>query len=168
MVELQCCLWLKLQIEKASTFVCVPVTFCPHDRDFSVCPQTRTRQFEYVSEEAKDLVHRMLEPDQKQRITVEEALAHPWVRVRIGYTFCSARRVRVGAPRGLGYRWGPQVHVSYAEPMEIQHCPPSGASLQLAIETLTCASRTTQIGQAEDVSTYGGVDYSLVECCRCL
>lgn len=32
-----------------------------------------------VSEEAKDLVRRLLTVDMYQRITVDQALAHPWV-----------------------------------------------------------------------------------------
>lgn len=39
------------------------------------------RQWSYISDDAKDLVHRMLELDQDHRITVEEALKHPWIRV---------------------------------------------------------------------------------------
>ena len=41
----------------------------------------KEKAWECISEEAKDLVHRMLEPDADQRITVEEALHHPWIRV---------------------------------------------------------------------------------------
>lgn len=35
-----------------------------------------------ISDEAKDLVHRMLEQDPDRRITIKEALNHPWVRDR--------------------------------------------------------------------------------------
>ena len=41
----------------------------------------REKQWMAVSPEAKDLVHRMLEVDAEHRITIEEALAHPWIRV---------------------------------------------------------------------------------------
>jgi len=41
----------------------------------------REKQWITISPEAKDLVSRMLEVDQDQRITVEEALNHPWIRV---------------------------------------------------------------------------------------
>ncbi|XP_074658560.1 peripheral plasma membrane protein CASK-like [Tubulanus polymorphus] len=37
------------------------------------------KQWDYITEEAKDLVQRMLEFDPDQRITIEEALNHPWV-----------------------------------------------------------------------------------------
>jgi len=42
----------------------------------------REKQWITISPEAKDLVSRMLEVDAEQRITIEEALQHPWVRVR--------------------------------------------------------------------------------------
>ncbi|KAL4219999.1 hypothetical protein ACF0H5_020410 [Mactra antiquata] len=42
----------------------------------------REKQWMTISPEAKDLVHRMLEVDAEQRITVEEALAHPWIKDR--------------------------------------------------------------------------------------
>jgi serine/threonine protein kinase len=35
--------------------------------------------WEFVSYDAKDLILKLLEKDQKQRITVQEALMHPWV-----------------------------------------------------------------------------------------
>ena len=41
----------------------------------------RAKQWMFISQEAKDLVSRMLEVDPDQRITVEEALAHPWIKV---------------------------------------------------------------------------------------
>ena len=44
--------------------------------------QMREKQWITVSQDAKDLVNRMLEVDAEHRITVEEALAHPWIRVR--------------------------------------------------------------------------------------
>ena len=43
--------------------------------------QMREKQWMAISPEAKDLVHRMLEVDSEHRITIEEALAHPWIRV---------------------------------------------------------------------------------------
>ncbi|XP_053403642.1 peripheral plasma membrane protein CASK-like isoform X3 [Mercenaria mercenaria] len=42
----------------------------------------REKQWITISPEAKDLVSRMLEVDAEQRITVEEALAHPWIKER--------------------------------------------------------------------------------------
>ena len=39
------------------------------------------RQWAYISDEGKDLVHRMLELDPDQRITIEDALQHPFIRV---------------------------------------------------------------------------------------
>jgi serine/threonine protein kinase len=41
----------------------------------------RKRQWDHISESAKDLVKKMLLLDQNKRITVEEALNHPWIRV---------------------------------------------------------------------------------------
>ncbi|ELU04354.1 hypothetical protein CAPTEDRAFT_152517 [Capitella teleta] len=41
-----------------------------------------TKQWHMISDEAKDLVHRMLEQDPDRRITIKEALNHPWVRDR--------------------------------------------------------------------------------------
>jgi len=40
-------------------------------------------QWSHISDDAKDLVHRMLELDQGHRITIEEVLRHPWIRVGI-------------------------------------------------------------------------------------
>lgn len=42
----------------------------------------RERLWNCISDDAKHLVQRMLEVDEKQRITVEEALRHPWIRER--------------------------------------------------------------------------------------
>ncbi|XP_060604245.1 peripheral plasma membrane protein CASK-like [Ruditapes philippinarum] len=42
----------------------------------------REKQWITISPEAKDLVSRMLEVDAEQRITIEEALAHPWIKER--------------------------------------------------------------------------------------
>lgn len=39
------------------------------------------KQWQLISEEAKDLLHRLLESDQHQRITIEDALRHPWIKV---------------------------------------------------------------------------------------
>jgi len=43
----------------------------------------RERLWNCISDDAKHLVQRMLEVDEKQRITVEEALRHPWIRVTL-------------------------------------------------------------------------------------
>ncbi|XP_078612272.1 peripheral plasma membrane protein CASK-like isoform X23 [Branchiostoma floridae x Branchiostoma japonicum] len=43
------------------------------------------RQWDHVSEQAKDLVARMLELDQNERITVHETLQHPWIKDRERY-----------------------------------------------------------------------------------
>ncbi|KAI8510432.1 hypothetical protein Bbelb_113480, partial [Branchiostoma belcheri] len=43
------------------------------------------RQWDHVSEQAKDLVTRMLELDQNERITVHETLQHPWIKDRERY-----------------------------------------------------------------------------------
>lgn len=42
----------------------------------------RKRQWNHISESAKDLVKRMLTLDQNNRIKVEEALEHPWIKER--------------------------------------------------------------------------------------
>ena len=42
----------------------------------------RKRQWNHISESAKDLVKRMLTLDQNNRIKVEEALEHPWIKVK--------------------------------------------------------------------------------------
>lgn len=39
------------------------------------------KQWEQVSETAKDLVTRLLCVNQNERITIQEALTHPWIRV---------------------------------------------------------------------------------------
>jgi len=40
-------------------------------------------QWNHISDDAKDLVHRMLELDQCHRITIDEVLRHPWIRVHV-------------------------------------------------------------------------------------
>ena len=50
----------------------------------------RPKQWEGVSEQAKDLMKMMLEPNQEERITAKDALAHPWLRVRNGVGDCSS------------------------------------------------------------------------------
>lgn len=34
-----------------------------------------------ISEEAKDLTHKMLDVNPNTRITIDEALEHPWIKV---------------------------------------------------------------------------------------
>lgn len=41
----------------------------------------RPKQWEGISEPAKDLVKMMLEPNQEDRVTAKDALLHPWLRV---------------------------------------------------------------------------------------
>ncbi|ESN93017.1 hypothetical protein HELRODRAFT_69265, partial [Helobdella robusta] len=40
------------------------------------------RQWDVISEEAKNLIRRMLDVDPTRRITADEALAHPWIKER--------------------------------------------------------------------------------------
>lgn len=41
----------------------------------------KSKQWEAISESAKDLVTRLLCLNQNERISIGEALAHPWIRV---------------------------------------------------------------------------------------
>jgi serine/threonine protein kinase len=41
----------------------------------------RRKQWDHISDSAKDLLRQMLVLDQNCRITAEEALEHPWIRV---------------------------------------------------------------------------------------
>jgi serine/threonine protein kinase len=43
----------------------------------------QSRQWEEISESAKDLCTRLLCLNQNERITIKEALAHPWIRVSL-------------------------------------------------------------------------------------
>lgn len=47
------------------------------------------KQWLNISNYAKDLVSRMLEVDPEKRITVEEALQHPWVKVQYNLKKCN-------------------------------------------------------------------------------
>lgn len=40
-----------------------------------------TDQWEMISQDAKDIVSRMIEPDSDSRLTAEEVLQHPWLAV---------------------------------------------------------------------------------------
>ncbi|CAF0752731.1 unnamed protein product [Adineta ricciae] len=42
----------------------------------------QSKQWEHISESAKDLVTRLLCLNQNERITIQDALAHPWIRER--------------------------------------------------------------------------------------
>uniref|UniRef100_A0A0L8HB86 Protein kinase domain-containing protein n=1 Tax=Octopus bimaculoides TaxID=37653 RepID=A0A0L8HB86_OCTBM len=48
--------------------------------DMYVCVRMRAKQWDFISESAKDLVKKMLEVDPEKRITIEEALNHPWIK----------------------------------------------------------------------------------------
>lgn len=45
----------------------------------------KPKQWDLISESAKDLVNRMLTVDPSERITVQEALNHPWIKEREKY-----------------------------------------------------------------------------------
>jgi len=49
--------------------------------------QMKGHQWAHISDDAKDLVHRMLELDQAHRITIDDVLRHPWIRVCV-MLFC--------------------------------------------------------------------------------
>jgi len=43
----------------------------------------------FLTDDAKDLVSQMLEADPNRRVTVEDALKHPWIRVsNVNVWFC--------------------------------------------------------------------------------
>ena len=42
-------------------------------------------RWQYVSDHAKDLLRKMLRVNHEERITVDECLAHPWIRERDHY-----------------------------------------------------------------------------------
>lgn len=46
-------------------------------------PSFKLKKWEQISEEAKDLLKKMLDPDYKARITAAEALKHPWFTSKI-------------------------------------------------------------------------------------
>jgi len=46
-----------------------------------MCRQIEGRQWSFLTDDAKDLVNQMLEADPSRRLTVEDALKHPWIRV---------------------------------------------------------------------------------------
>eukprot|EP00826_Nyctotherus_ovalis_P029609 TRINITY_DN2344_c0_g2_i1.p1 TRINITY_DN2344_c0_g2~~TRINITY_DN2344_c0_g2_i1.p1 ORF type:complete len:451 (+),score=103.28 TRINITY_DN2344_c0_g2_i1:187-1539(+) len=50
-------------------------------------PSFKLKKWEQVSEEAKDLLKKMLDPDYKTRITAAEALKHPWFISKINKNF---------------------------------------------------------------------------------
>ena len=42
-----------------------------------------------ISHSGKDLVQRLLEMDPERRLTVEQALSHPWIKVRSTFVITS-------------------------------------------------------------------------------
>ena len=47
----------------------------------------RGHGWQEVSEEAKDLVKRLMQPNVEQRLTAVEALKHPWIEMKVRKTF---------------------------------------------------------------------------------
>lgn len=43
--------------------------------------QMRSKQWDFISTSAKDLVKKMLDVDPDKRITIDDALNHPWIKV---------------------------------------------------------------------------------------
>ena len=53
-----------------------------------VCCQIESRQWSFITDDARQLVTQMLEADPSQRVTVEDALKHPWIRVSYIWYWC--------------------------------------------------------------------------------
>lgn len=58
-------------------------------------------QWKHISQEARDLVRRLLEKDAKKRMSVKDACEHPWVLVDDGDTHCHPLQDPVVAPNAL-------------------------------------------------------------------
>ncbi|XP_037095474.1 peripheral plasma membrane protein CASK isoform X21 [Syngnathus acus] len=56
-------------------------------KSYNISTQMNPRQWSQISESAKDLVRRMLMLDPAERITVYEALNHPWLKERDRYAY---------------------------------------------------------------------------------
>lgn len=50
--------------------------------------QMKKSVWDNLSETAQDLINRMLDSNPNTRITIEEALNHPWIRVSTVYCVC--------------------------------------------------------------------------------
>lgn len=58
--------------------------------------QAKNDQWNHISEDGRDLISRMLQVDPVQRITIEDALRHPWIQVRGQIKHRSRIEVTVG------------------------------------------------------------------------
>jgi len=47
----------------------------------NMCHQITSSQWSFLTDDAKDLITQMLEVDPSRRVTVENALKHPWIQV---------------------------------------------------------------------------------------
>lgn len=52
--------------------------------------------WQYITDEAKDLLRRLLELEPDRRIRIEEVLQHPWLRVRVQLLFFACIRALSG------------------------------------------------------------------------
>lgn len=73
-------IWKSLLFFFSGFFCCC--SFQPlYDIKFLSFLQMRSKQWDFISTSAKDLVKKMLDVDPDKRITIDDALNHPWIKV---------------------------------------------------------------------------------------